>query len=215
MSASSSASPKQLHGVPDNLLYVFVISRHGQRTPIARCQNLPKKEPVDYGQLTAKGREQTFKLGQYLRDRYDAFLRGSDSPGHSMWEDLLWADQTVFAQILVGYERPFAAYILGHVLDALAEKFEERVKGPDRMHVFSMSDTSLFSVLKLLNESHDVRPCFCASILIEVYKDGNVNRVRVLYRAEDEPCLVPTNKVENPCELSEFLEFLRGILNTP
>ncbi|XP_037519232.1 uncharacterized protein LOC119396203 [Rhipicephalus sanguineus] len=82
MSASSSASPKQLHGVPDNLLYVFVISRHGQRTPIARCQNLPKKEPVDYGQLTAKGREQTFKLGQYLRDRYDAFLRGSDSPGH-------------------------------------------------------------------------------------------------------------------------------------
>lgn len=321
MSASSSASPKQLHGVPDNLLYVFVISRHGQRTPIARCQNLPKKEPVDYGQLTATGREQTFKLGQFLRDRYDVLLRGSDSPGHvlathvsldrcrdsvketvrglgvpaapistdptrydvpfsgsvndnmdralegpgrgnfktlgdlihfvaektgapwrnntdkflvmdslvtyvlngnpvpdwakSMWEDLLWADQTVFAQMLVGYERPFAAYILGHVLDTLAEKFEEGVKGPDRMHVFSMSDTSLFSVLKLLNESHDVRPCFCASILIEVYKDGNVNRVRVLYRTEDEPCLVPINKVHNPCELSKFLEFLRGILNTP
>ncbi|KAL1436518.1 hypothetical protein MTO96_049617 [Rhipicephalus appendiculatus] len=295
MSTSGSSAPKQPHGPPDNLLYVFVISRHGQRTPIMRCQNLPKNEPVDYGQLTATGRDQTFKLGQFLRGRYEAFLRSCDSPGEvlathvsldrcrdsvretvrglgvpavpistdptrydvpfsgsvnanmdralkgpgrgkfetlgdlvhfvaektgapwrnntdkflvmdslvtyvlngnpvpdwakSMWEDLLWADRTVFAQLLVGYERPFAAYVLGRVLDTLAEKFEERVEGPDRMQVFSMSDTSLFSVLKLLNESHDVRPCFCASILIEVYKDGQEVRVRVLYRAEDEPCL--------------------------
>lgn len=321
MSASGCAAPKQPLGLPDNLLYVFVISRHGQRTPIMRCQNLPNKESVDYGQLTSTGRDQTFKLGQFLRDRYDEFLRGSDSPGQvlathvsldrcrdsvretvrglgvpvapittdpmrydvpffgcvnenmdkalqgpgrgkfktlgelvhfvankigapwrnnadkflvmdslvtyvlngnpvpdwakPMWDDLLWADRTVFAQLLVGYERPFAASVLGRVLDTLSERFEKRVAGPDRMHVFSMSDTSLFSVLKLLNGSHDVRPCFCASILIEVYKDGRGNSVRVLYRTQEEPLLVPTNNIENPCELSKFLEFLRGILNTP
>lgn len=319
MSTSISSTPKQPLGPPENLRYVFVISRHGQRTPIMRCQNLPKNEPVDYGQLTAAGREQTFKLGQFLRHRYEAFLRDCDSSGQvlathvsldrcrdsiretvrglgvpgvpistdparydvpfqasvnanmgkalkgpgrgkfetlgdlvyfvaektgapwrnnadkflvmdslvtyvlngnpvpdwamPMWEDLLWADRTVFAQLLVGYERPFAASVLGRVLDTLAEKFEKRVESPDRMHIFSMSDTSLFSVLKLLNESHDVRPCFCASIMIEVYNDGTEVRVRVLYRTQDEPCLIP-NKLGNPCELSKFLEFLRVIIST-
>lgn len=321
MSAPGSAASKQLQGPPDNLLYVFVISRHGERTPIMRCQNLPNKEPVDYGQLTAEGRKQTFKLGQLLRDRYKAFLESSDTPGQvvathvaldrcrdsvketvrglgvpeaatsadptrydvpffgsvndnmdkalqgpgrgdfktlgdlvafvadktgapcrnnrdkflvmdslvtyvlngnpvpdwakPVWDDLLWADRTVFAQLLVGYERPFAAYVLGRVLDTLTDKFEQRVERPERMHVFSMSDTSVFSVLKLLDGSHDARPCFCASILIEVYKDGPSDRVRVLYRTQEEPCLVPMDKTGNPCELSKFLEFLRDVLKTP
>nr|XP_050027405.1 testicular acid phosphatase homolog [Dermacentor andersoni] len=324
MSASGSAAAKQPQGPPDNLLYVFVISRHGQRTPIIRCQNLPNSEPVDYGQLTAKGREQTFILGQLLRDRYKAFLEASDTrasdgqvvathvaldrcrdslketlrglgvptaatsadptrydvpflgsvndnidkalkgPGRGdfktlgdlvafvakktgaplrndrdkflvldslvthvlngnpvpdwaepMWEDLMWADRTVFTQLLVGYERPFASYVLGRVLDTLSDKFEKRVERPDRMHVFSMSDTSVFSALKLLDGSHDVRPCFCASILIEVYGDGPTERVRVLYRAQEEPYLVSMDKIENPCELSKFMEFLRDVLKTP
>lgn len=321
MSTPCSAAAKQPQGPPDNLLYVFVISRHGQRTPIMSCQNLPKSEPVDYGQLTAKGREQTFILGQLLRDRYKAFLEASDTPGQvvathvgldrcrdslketlrglgvpaaatsadptrydvpffssvndnidkalkgpgrgdfktlgdlvafvakktgapwrddrdkflvldslvthvlngnpvpdwaePMWDDLLWADQTVFAQLLVGYERPFASYVVGQVLDTLADKFEKRVERPDRMHVFSMSDTSVFSALKLLNGSHDIRPCFCASILIEVYGDGPTERVRVLYRAQEEPYLVSTDKIGNPCELNKFMEFLRDVLKAP
>ncbi|XP_037560839.1 testicular acid phosphatase-like [Dermacentor silvarum] len=321
MSASAFTAPKQGQVPPDNLFYVFVISRHGQRTPVMRCRNLPKNEPVDYGQLTAKGREQTFRLGQFLRDRYKVFMGASDKPGQvlathvgldrcrdsvretlrglgvpaatpiadptrygvpflgsvndnmdkvlkepgrgdfstlgdlvafvaektgapwqnngdkflvmdslvthvlngnpvpdwakSMWDDLLWADRRVFVRSLVGYERPFAGYVLGRVLDTLTIKFEKRVERPDKMHVFSMSDTSVFSVLKLLDSSHDGRPCFCASILIEVYKDGHKDCVRILYRTQEEPCLVPMNKTENPCELSKFLGFLRGVLKTP
>lgn len=318
MSATVPAAPNQRQEPPDKLLYVFVISRHGQRTPVMPCEKLPKKEPVDYGQLTAKGREQTFRLGQFLGDRYKTFLGAIDKPGQVLathvaldrcrdsvneivrgmgvpaaattadptrydvpfqesvnrnmdkalkepgqgnfatlgdligfvaektgapwrnngdkflvmdslvthvfngnpvpdwaehiWDDLLWADQRVFVRSLVGYELPFAAYVLGRVLDTLTVKFEKNIERPDKIHVFSMSDTSVFSALKLLDPSHDGRPCFCASILIEVYKDGSKDCVRVLYRDKEEPCLVPVDKVGNPCELIKFLEFLRGVL---
>ncbi|KAL1479446.1 hypothetical protein MTO96_034822 [Rhipicephalus appendiculatus] len=286
MSSTVSAAQNQPQGPPENLLYVFVISRHGPRTPVIPCKKLLKKDPVDYGQLTEKGREQTFKLGQFLRDRYRVFLEASiEKPGQvlatyvdldrlkanldkalkepgrgsfvtlgdltafvaektgaplrnniekflvvdslvtyvfngnpvpdwakPMWDDILWADQRVFVRSLVGYERSFAAYVLGRVLDTLAVQLEKR---PDKMHLFSMSDTSVFSVVKLLDTSHAGRPCFLATILIEVYKDGPKDFVRVLYRTKDEPCLVPIEKLGNPCELIKFLEFVRSVLKTP
>ncbi|KAH7962946.1 testicular acid phosphatase [Rhipicephalus sanguineus] len=322
MSATVSTAQNQRQGPPENLLYVFVISRHGQRTPVIPCKKLFKKEPTDYGQLTANGREQTFRLGQFLRDRYKLFLEASGKTGQvlathvgldrcrdsvketlrglgvpaaatnvdptvydvpflldslnanldkalkepgrgnfatlgdliafvaektgaplqnntekflvmdslvtyvfngnpvpewakPLWDDLLWADQRVFVRSLVGYEQPFAAYVLGRVLDTLAVKLEEGVERPDKMHLFSMSDTNVFSALKLLNTSPGGRPCFCASILIEVYKDGPKDFVRVLYRTKDEPCVVHMEKVGNPCELIRFLEFLRSVLKTP
>ncbi|KAH6928639.1 hypothetical protein HPB50_018160 [Hyalomma asiaticum] len=74
----ASAAPRGVPA-PDNLLYVFVVSRHGQRTPIMCCKNLPKNVPEDHGQLTRAGHEQAFKLGLFLRLRYEGFLE-ADKP---------------------------------------------------------------------------------------------------------------------------------------
>lgn len=62
-----------------DLVYVFVVSRHGQRTPATQCALLPKPCPENYGQLTAYGLEQARVLGSFLRERYASFL--SDQPG--------------------------------------------------------------------------------------------------------------------------------------
>nr|XP_037286359.1 uncharacterized protein LOC119179395 [Rhipicephalus microplus] len=313
MSSAVSTARNQPHGPAENLLYVFVVSRHGPRTAVIPCKKLLKKEPVDHGQLAEKGRERTFKLGQFRRDRYRLFLEGStEKPGQVLatyvdldrcrdsvketlrglggavaatnadptmydvpfldsvkanldkalkepgrdsyatlgdliafvtektvaprnnneekflvidslvtyvfsgnpvpdwakptWDDFLWTDQMVFVRT------PSVRSLAAYVLDTLTVPFEKR---PDKMNLFSMSDTSGFSVLRLLDSSHASRPCFCASILIEVYsRDGTKDFVRVLYRTKHEPCLVPMEKMGNPCELTEFLEFLRSVPKT-
>ncbi|KAL3216029.1 hypothetical protein MRX96_033212 [Rhipicephalus microplus] len=284
-----------------------------------RCPNravipskkLLKKESVDHGQLAKKGRERTFKLGQFLRGRYRVFLEGTmEKPGqvlatyvdldstldgkawtgashlrrpgsvpgqrqrNSAWpgsgrgcderrpdgydvpfldslkanldkalkepgrrsyatlEDLIAfvgektgaprknnVEKFLVIDSLVTYvfsgnpvpdrAKPTLRYVLDRVLDTIAVPFE---KLPDKMHLLSVSDTSGFLVLKLLDSSHASRPCFCASILIEVYRDDANYFVRVLYRTKDEPCLVPVESMGNPCELIEFLEFLRNVL---
>lgn len=62
-----------------NLEYVFVISRHGQRSPLTKCTLLPKPSTEDYGQLTVYGREQMRALGRLLKDRYGSML--TEQPG--------------------------------------------------------------------------------------------------------------------------------------
>ncbi|XP_064475960.1 uncharacterized protein LOC135389854 [Ornithodoros turicata] len=56
--------------------YVFVVTRHGERTPITRCSKLVKVNPEDYGQLTARGKEQCKYLGTWLKKRYSHLLTG-------------------------------------------------------------------------------------------------------------------------------------------
>ncbi|KAH7938150.1 hypothetical protein HPB49_020959 [Dermacentor silvarum] len=297
MHVNTSAAPRGVQA-PGNLLYAFIISRHGQRTPIMCCKNLPKNVPEDHGQLTKAGREQTFKLGQCLRARYKGFLEAGkrdqllathtriqrcresmnetvrglavptvtppevdptrydllfqaslienidavlQAPGQEkrekflvmdslmtyvsignpipvwakpIWNDLIAADRKIFGLALSGNELWYAANVLGRVEETLAQKFEKGVQRPDRMHVFSMSDSSVYSTLKLLNHSYDDHPGFCASVFFEVFEDSSkVKRVQVLSTvAEEAPQLVAMDKLKNPCELKEFLDFLRAIL---
>ncbi|XP_065293186.1 putative acid phosphatase 5 [Dermacentor albipictus] len=321
MDAHTSAAPRGVRA-PDNLLYVFVISRHGQRTPIVCCKNLPKNVPEGHGQLTNAGHKQAFKLGQLLRARYKGFLDADEpdqllathirlqrcresldetlrglavtmatppevdptrydllfqasvienidavlqAPGRGdflsmgqllafiaekagaptrqkrekflvmdslmtyvsignpipawaapIWNDLIAADRKMFGLVLSGNELWYAANVLGRVEKTLSQKFEQGVQRPDRMHVFSMSDSSVYSTLKLLNDSYDDHPRFCASVVFEVFEDSSkVKRVQVLSTGpEEEPQLVAMDKLKNPCELKEFLDFLRAILKT-
>lgn len=320
MPALASASAKQL-GPPDGLQYVFVVSRHAQRTPVDPSRNLPKNVPEGHGELTEEGRRQAFRLGQFIRARYKDLLLDSDSnPGRLVathvgisrcrdsvmetvrgvcvpvsefevdptrydipflasvsanidaverepcqghfstlgemiafiadkagmptgekrekflvvdnlvthvlngnpvpdwakpfWDDIRSADRRIFQRALQDHELPFAGYVLGRVLETFSAKFERGVERPDKMHLYSMSDTSVSSLLRLLSRSYDGRPCFCSSVFFEVYRDRSENYVRVLFCAEENPHLVTLDELENPCEMGKFLGRLRGILQS-
>ncbi len=62
----------------DKVAFTTVIYRHGDRTPIDPYPKDPYKNesnwPVGFGQLTPRGKMMQFKLGQYLRNRYNDLL---------------------------------------------------------------------------------------------------------------------------------------------
>ncbi|CAH0548758.1 unnamed protein product [Brassicogethes aeneus] len=62
----------------DTLVAVQMLYRHGDRTPMAVYPNDPNKKLVyretSSAQLTNKGKERQYKLGQWLRKRYNGFL---------------------------------------------------------------------------------------------------------------------------------------------
>ncbi|XP_029843314.2 testicular acid phosphatase-like [Ixodes scapularis] len=311
--------PKNVHALqcPKNILYAFVISRHAQRTPVTDCTALLKSNPEQRGQLTSKGHEQAFRLGQFLRARY-ATLLSADKPGQVLathnyldrcrdsveeiirglgvqatpvldstsyyvhfeeslrdnfdavvrhpakggfetlgdmlefvankagaqtedrskrflamdslitntlngnpmpswavphWDDFLWAERKMFGMVLSGHELSMARTVLTRILDTFSLKFEAGIDRPDKLHVFSLSDTSLFSVLKLFNQSYDDRPCFCASVFFEVFCEGGGKPVvQVLFATEENPHLVLLDKLENPAPLPEFMSFVRSVL---
>ncbi|XP_064473202.1 testicular acid phosphatase-like [Ornithodoros turicata] len=62
--------------VTSRVEYVFVLSRHGERTPLTQCSKLVKTSPEGYGQLTKTGRKQCKNLGKMLRERYPNLLKG-------------------------------------------------------------------------------------------------------------------------------------------
>ncbi|XP_018557302.1 lysosomal acid phosphatase [Lates calcarifer] len=62
------------------LLYVTVLFRHGDRSPIKAYPTDPYQEsawPQGFGQLSQVGMQQHFDLGQFLRKRYTGFLNES------------------------------------------------------------------------------------------------------------------------------------------
>lgn len=64
-----------------SLQLLYVVYRHGDRTPISLYPNDPNidyKWPVGLGQLTILGKFQHYKLGKFLKDRYKNFL--TDDP---------------------------------------------------------------------------------------------------------------------------------------
>ncbi|KAH6928638.1 hypothetical protein HPB50_018159 [Hyalomma asiaticum] len=80
-----------------------------------------------------------------------------------------------------------------------------------------MSDSSVYSILKLLDQSYVDHPCFCSSVVFEVFEDESKAKcVQVLlYTAtEGDPCLVTMDKLKNPCGLKEFLDFVRKVLKS-
>uniref|UniRef100_A0A8D8T9D9 acid phosphatase n=2 Tax=Cacopsylla melanoneura TaxID=428564 RepID=A0A8D8T9D9_9HEMI len=66
------------HLAQGNLVFVSIIFRHGDRTPISHYPNDPYKNasywPVGPGQLTNVGKLQHYGLGQWFRARYQKLL---------------------------------------------------------------------------------------------------------------------------------------------
>jgi len=62
----------------EGLKLVHLLYRHGDRTPIDCYPNDPYKAPshwpVGFGQLTSRGKMEQFKLGEWIRSRYQGFL---------------------------------------------------------------------------------------------------------------------------------------------
>lgn len=82
------------------LLFVQLIFRHGDRTPLKFYKNDPWKDAKywddDTGQLTNLGKQQQFELGQYMRDRYSKFLNETYSD-HDIYVQSSDIDRTLMS----------------------------------------------------------------------------------------------------------------------
>lgn len=66
----------------DTLKSLFVVHRHGDRTPVVLFPNDPYANeslywPDGFGQLTSAGKKRMYNIGVFLREKYDTFLGDS------------------------------------------------------------------------------------------------------------------------------------------
>ncbi|XP_064475955.1 uncharacterized protein LOC135389849 [Ornithodoros turicata] len=128
------------------------------------------------------------------------------------WDDILSADRKVFEMALEGIEKPLAEYILGEILDTLVVMYERGHFRQDKMHIFTVSDMNLFAVLKLLNRLYDSRPNFGAALFIEVFRDAEGLRVRILFGGDVVPLPLRLDRLSNPCPLANFVAEISHLL---
>uniref|UniRef100_A0A6P7GAB6 acid phosphatase n=1 Tax=Diabrotica virgifera virgifera TaxID=50390 RepID=A0A6P7GAB6_DIAVI len=80
-----AAKDAKTNNYSSELVAVAVIFRHGDRSPLASFptdeyfKNLKDYFPMGLGQLTKKGIQRQYKLGQWLRQKYKGFLNESYS----------------------------------------------------------------------------------------------------------------------------------------
>nr|XP_018912827.1 PREDICTED: prostatic acid phosphatase-like [Bemisia tabaci] len=71
-------SCKSTRDDPNEVVFVNVIFRHGDRSPIETYKNDPYSNasywPMGWGQLTNKGKMQHYEFGRWMRDRYSKLL---------------------------------------------------------------------------------------------------------------------------------------------
>lgn len=91
--------PQQPHESDLEVKFVTVIYRHGDRTPVSPYPNDPHKDPsqwpVGFGQLTVRGKQMQYELGQYFRSRYGLLL------GEKYGENVIYVRSTDFDRTLM------------------------------------------------------------------------------------------------------------------
>lgn len=82
------------------------------------------------------------------------------------------------------------------------------------MYLFSTSDINLYAIMKLLNPMYSSRPGFCATLLIEIFHEGDYIKTELLFADDLDPQPLRPHKLSNPCLLAEFLNEIRRLLHT-
>uniref|UniRef100_A0A0N5CE58 Acid phosphatase 5 n=1 Tax=Strongyloides papillosus TaxID=174720 RepID=A0A0N5CE58_STREA len=80
----STGRKVDIHADIDTLQFIHAIWRHGDRTPAVLIptdiNNTESTWEIGLGELTKKGMKQQYKLGQWIRKRYDGFLSSEYTP---------------------------------------------------------------------------------------------------------------------------------------
>ncbi|CAK1588916.1 unnamed protein product [Parnassius mnemosyne] len=87
------------------LVFTFLVHRHGDRTPVQEYLYLSDKpellqkitEPLGYGQLTDLGKRRAYELGKFIRNRYSDYL----SPKYNQSEIYIRSTDSTRAKMTV------------------------------------------------------------------------------------------------------------------
>ncbi|CAG5016983.1 unnamed protein product [Parnassius apollo] len=101
--ASLASSLDVLNGT--ELVFTFLVHRHGDRTPVQEYQYLSDRPelldkiiaPLGYGQLTDLGKRRAYELGKFIRSRYNNYL----SPKYNHSEIYIRSTDSIRAKMTV------------------------------------------------------------------------------------------------------------------
>ncbi|XP_029942979.1 lysosomal acid phosphatase-like [Salarias fasciatus] len=137
------------------LVFVTVLFRHGDRSPIQAYPTDPYQEsswPQGFGQLSQEGMRQQFELGQFLRTRYKDFLNESYDR-HEVWVRSSDYDRTLMsAQAnLAGLYPPSGHQVFNPDLNWQPIPVHTVPQDQDRLLIFPQKDCPRYS--QLMNET--------------------------------------------------------------